>query len=328
MDTQENTQALCFFEQEFAKKHNAFFSLKDCDRQGDFWAVPTNLAYDVYVFDTITSTLDKAHELLMKREMHAFTTLVCQKQLSGRGQLRRKWESLQDNVYTAIVLPNAYPFNTEAAAPAFGAITADALEKLGFAVELKWPNDIVQKTEHGYEKVGGILLEERNNCLVAGMGINVFSAPPNALLRENFYISAGKLKNFSMPDKQEEFFNNFNNSLLRGVQKNAENNSQHADKIEEVDKIFINLGFCFALVKEINLWYKKLISYNNMTWNTLCKKYLAFLGDTVCIKDALVKDTFYSGDIVGQIVGLGEEGELLLSSENGLISIVGGSITK
>ena len=69
-----------------------------------------------------------------------------------------------------------------------------------------------------------------------------------------------------------------------------------------------------------------------MTWNTLCKKYLAFLGETVCIKDALVKDSFYSGDIasdiVGQIVGLGEEGELLLSSENGLMYIVGGSITK
>ena len=93
-------------------------------------------------------------------------------------------------------------------------------------------------------------------------------------------------------------------------------------------------GFCFALVKEINLWYKKnLISYNNTAWNSLCKKYLAFLGDTVCIKDALVKDSFYSGDIardvvVGQIVGLGEEGELVLSSENGIIYIVGGSITK
>lgn len=333
MDTQKNTQALCFFEQEFVKKHNAFFSLKNCDRQGDFWAVPSNLDYDVYVFDTITSTLDKAHELSKEREMHAFTTFICQKQLCGRGQLRRKWESLQDNLYTAIVLPDAYPFNTEAAAPAFGAITANALERLGFAVELKWPNDVVQKTENGYEKVGGILLEERNNSLVAGMGINVFSAPPNELLRENFLISAGKLKNFSMPDRQREFYNNFNNSLFGGAQKNAEKSFQHADKIEEVDKIFINLGFCFALVKEINIWYKKnLISYNNMTWNTLCKKYLAFLGETVCIKDALVRDSFYSGDIasdiVGQIVGLGEEGELLLSSENGLMYIVGGSITK
>lgn len=333
MDTQKNTQALCFFEQEFAQKHNAFFSLKDCDRQGDFFVVPTNLSHDVYVFDTITSTLDKAHELSKEREMHAFTTVVCQKQLSGRGQLRRKWESMQDNVYTAIVLPDTYPFNTEAAAPAFGGVTAYALKKLGFSVELKWPNDIVQNTEHGYEKVGGILLEERNNALAAGMGINVFSAPPHDVLRENFYISAGKLQNYSLVDKQKEFYNIFNNSLLSGVRKNTENIIQHVDKIEEVDKIFINLGFCFALVKEINIWYKKnLISYNNTAWNTLCKKYLAFLGDTVCIKDALVKDSFYSGDtssdIVGQIVGLGEEGELLLSSENGLMYIVGGSITK
>lgn len=334
MDTQNKTKALCFFEQEFAQKHNAFFSLKQTEKQEDFLTVPTNLDFDVYVFDTITSTLDKAHELSREREMHAFTTLVCQNQLAGRGQLRRKWESLQNNLYTAIFLPNSYPFNTEAAAPAFGAAAAHALEKLGLCVELKWPNDIVQKGDSGYEKVGGILLEERNNSLVAGMGINVFSAPHNDLLRDNFFISAGRLKNFAEKARQKEFFNYFNNSLLGEAGKNAENNSQPADNIQEIDKFFVNLGFCFALVKEINLWYKKdLLLYNKTTWNTLCKKYLAFWGDTVCVREALVKgahvnDTFYSGDVVGQIVGLGEEGELILSSENGLTYIVGGSITK
>lgn len=333
MDTQKNTKALCFFEREFAQKHNAFFSLmqeKEQDaQQQDFLICPTNLANDTYVFDTITSTLDKAHELSERREMHAFTTLVCQKQLHGRGQLRRKWESLHNNLYTAIFLPNSYPFNTEAAAPAFGAMVAQALEKLGFGVELKWPNDLVQKNTAGYEKVGGILLEERNNFLVAGMGINVFSAPDNNVLRENFYIPAGILKGYSSNTKQKEFLTYFYNSLLGNIGKNWENACQPTDNIEEVDKFFINLGFCFALVKEINLWYKKyLISYNKTAWNTLCKKYLAFLGDTVCVKDALVKGSFYSGDIVGQIIGLGEEGELMLSSENGLIYIVGGSITK
>lgn len=333
MDTQKNTKALCFFEQGFVQKHNAFFSLKEAQEQGTeqeiFWAVPTNLASDVYVFDSITSTLDKAHELSGQRQMHVLTTLICQNQLSGRGQLRRKWESLQNNLYTAIFLPNAYPFNTEAAAPAFGAVVAQALEKLGFCVELKWPNDLVQKSGHGYEKVGGILLEERNGFLVAGMGINVFSAPNKDLLRENFYIPAGVLKNFSAAVMQKEFLNYFYNSLLGGLGKNTGNICQPIDNTEEADKFFINLGFCFALVKEINLWYKKyLLSYNKTMWNTVCKTYLAFLGDTVCVKDALVKGTFYSGDIVGQIIGLGEEGELILSSENGLVYIVGGSITK
>lgn len=334
MDTKNKTKALCFFEQEFAQKHNAFFSLKQTEKQQDFLTVPTNLGYDVYVFDTITSTLDKAHDLSKQGGMHAFTTIVCEKQLSARGQLRRKWESLENNLYTAIFLPDAYPFNTEAAAPAFGGVVACALEKLGFCVELKWPNDIVQKTDNGYEKVGGILLEERNNALVAGMGINVFSAPHNHLLRDNFFISAGQLKNFTDKARQKEFFNYFNNSLLGEDGKNTENNSQPADNIQEIDKIFVNLGFCFALVKEINLWYKKdLLSYNKTTWNVLCKKYLAFLGDTVrvkeaLVKDAFVKDSFRSGDVVGQIVGLGEEGELILSSENGLTYIVGGSITK
>lgn len=331
---QTNTEALCFFEQKFAQKHNAFFSLKQTEKQEDFLVVPIDLDFPVYVFDTISSTLDKAHELSKEKKMHAFTTIICQKQFAGRGQLRRKWESLENNLYTAIFLPNSYPFNTEAAAPAFGAIVAHVLEKLGFCVELKWPNDIVQKKDNGYEKVGGILLEERNHCLAAGMGINLFSSPQNELLRDNFFISAGKLQNFSAITAQKEFFNYFNNSLLNRAQENAVNKCQPIDNIEKIDKFFVNLGFCFALVKEINLWYKKnLLSYNKTTWNTLYKKYLAFLGDTVRVKEALVKDdlvkgSFYSGDIVGQIVGLGEEGELILSSENGLISIVGGSITK
>lgn len=350
MDTKTTTKALCFFAQEFVQKHNAFFSLKQnsglateqaigqiteqCTVPQEFWAISTDLDFPMYVFDTITSTLDKAHELSKEKEMHAFTTLICQKQLAGRGQLRRKWESLENNLYTAVFLPNFYPFNTEAAAPAFGGMVAHALEKLGFSVELKWPNDIVQKTENGYEKVGGILLEERNHCLVAGMGINLFSSPQNELLRDNFFISAGKLQNFSAVTTQKKFLNYFNNSLLDWAQENAANKNQPIDNIEKIDKFFVNLGFCFALVKEINLWYKKdLLSYNKTTWNTLCKKYLAFLGDSVRVKEALVKDdlvkgTSYSGDIVGQIVGLGEEGELILSSENGLISIVGGSITK
>ena len=41
--------------------------------------------------------------------------------------------------------------------------------------------------------MGGILLEERANVLIAGMGFNIACAPPATLLRKNFALPAGCL---------------------------------------------------------------------------------------------------------------------------------------
>lgn len=340
MRNRENTgKALCFVEPLFAQKHSAFFSEKCAGRQGDFFVFSSadgagrhdtvGFNADFYLFDTVTSTLDKAHELSLQKEMNAFTTIICKNQTNGRGQLRRKWESLRNNLYTALVLPETYPFNTEAAAPAFGGLAAYALEKLGFDIALKWPNDLVQKSENGYEKIGGILLEQRNDCLVAGMGINLCSAPCDESLREDFFISAGKLKHFQNESNQKRFFAYADNSLLKSSGEKCADLLQYGEIKDENDNFTAILGFCFALVKQIKLCYEERVSSCNPgTWNALYKKYLAFSGETVLIKDALGKDAFCFGDIAGKIIGLGQEGELLLSSGHGLIRIVGGSITK
>lgn len=359
-------KALCFVEQDFAKKHDAFFSLAakegaDAENKDGFLSLPLDLsegilagtaekkflgrqcgkeseesfsALDVYVFDSISSTLDICHGLSAQGKVRPFSSIVCRRQTKGRGQLRREWKSLADNLYTALVLPDTYPFNTEAAAPAVGALFAQALNNLGFSVELKWPNDLVQKGQSGYEKVGGILLEERNGFLAAGTGINLFSSPDDSELRVNFCMSAGRLKGFSLKENQEKFLNNFYNSLGHVNGPCLPSPVQRIEKTGETDNFPAILGFWFALVKEIKLCYEiKIISCNTHAWNALCKKYLAFLGDTVLIKDALVKEDsganeLFAGDLAGQIIGLGQEGELLLSSQSGLMCIVGGSITK
>lgn len=366
MDNFLNYKALCFVEQNFAKKHNAFFSHAAKGEAGtvikdSFWVLPLDLTeetsaknfagnvscmrcgseaeesfppLDFYVFDSISSTLDICHELSAQGKVRPFSSIVCREQTKGRGQLRREWKSLADNLYTALVLPDAYPFNTEAAAPAVGALFAQALYNLGFSVELKWPNDLVQKGQTGYEKVGGILLEERNGFLVAGTGINLFSCPGDSDLRENFFISAGRLSGFGRRENIGKFLNKFYNYLAQGDGICLPSTVQYLEKTDETDIFSAILGFWFALVKEIKLCYeKKILSCNTHTWNALCKKYLAFLGDTVLIKDALIKEDscaneLFAGDLAGQIIGLGQEGELLLSSQSGLMCIVGGSITK
>ncbi len=83
----------------------------------------------------------------------------------------------------------------------------------------------------------------------------------------------------------------------------------------------------------VKLCYENRIkSKDPLVWLSICKKYLAFLGDNVLIKQALTKNNFQNEDccenIYGQIVSIGEEGQLVLSSESGLIEIIGGSITK
>lgn len=334
MDSSLHNKALCCIEQSFARRHNAFFSFAENAVCRGFAAIPLDFEHDVFVYDSITSTLDVCHELSGQGTVSEFSSIICREQSSGRGQLRRTWQSLRDNLYTALVLPEAYPFNTEAAAPAVGLLFACALENLGFRAELKWPNDLVQKRNGVYEKIGGILLEERNGCLVAGTGINLSSCPDDSQLRENFFISAGKLDGFNTQETRRKFLDIFYNSLKSGLVKKEFDILQHTGINDEFMNFCVILGFWFALVKEIKLCYKtKILSCNTHTWNAMYKKYLAFLGDTVLVKDALAKQEFssaeiFGGDLEGQIIGLGQEGELLLSSRSGLMCIVGGSVTK
>ena len=69
------------------------------------------------------------------------------------------------------------PFAGSAASTVTGAMLAATLGKLGFAVRLKWPNDLVVQDGDAPAKVAGILLEERAGVLLAGIGINVAWAP-------------------------------------------------------------------------------------------------------------------------------------------------------
>ncbi len=340
-NTPINSQALCFFDSLFLKKHNAFFAnfdqkfIQNYKQNEDIFFAPLkqDFSENIYVFDTLTSTLDMAHTLVEKKCFSPFTSVICAEQTEGRGQLRRKWESMAENLYIAIALPNTYPFNSEAAAPALGAIIAKALDTLGFKIALKWPNDLVQQKEGKYYKVGGILLEERNSTLIAGMGINLFSFPQDTMLREDFFISAGKLDNFDKIANIKHYNQIAYESFKIG--KNKSPNKKYCEDIffNENNKFIAILGFWFALVKEIKICYEFFVKLNDQqAWLSLCKKYLAFLGDNILIKQALTKNNFQEKDcsesISGQIIDIGNKGQLILSSEYGLIEIIGGSIIK
>ncbi len=151
----------------------------------------------IWYFDDVSSCLDVARLLIRDGRLSVWDSVIAASQTAGRGQMRRAWISPRGNIYASLRLPLSHPFDTSAAAPAVGMLLTKALRQVVCPVMLKWPNDIVLKTDAALFKVGGILLEERGGVLIAGIGINVESAPPAGLMRSEAVMPAGFLASSS-----------------------------------------------------------------------------------------------------------------------------------
>lgn len=152
-----------------------------------------DLPASVYVCGECASSLDMAHALGRGGQLPVWGSVLAAGQSAGRGQLGRVWHSPPGNVFAALRLPLEPPFTETAAAPALGALIIAALHDLGYAALLKWPNDIVVH-DGGARKAGGVLLEEREGRLVAGIGLNLVAAPPATALRERHALPGGCLR--------------------------------------------------------------------------------------------------------------------------------------
>lgn len=131
----------------------------------------------IHHFGEVSSTFDAAHELVAQGRLPVWDSVVAVSQTRGRGQMRRRWSSPPGNLYATIRLPDQAPFNNTGATVAIGALLANALRGFGCKTLLKWPNDIVTRKGADCAKLAGILLEERDGVLLAGIGINVGVTP-------------------------------------------------------------------------------------------------------------------------------------------------------
>ncbi len=170
-----------------------FAEKKSFNAQACLWT-EQGVPAPVYVFGQVSSVLDAAWELVAQSALPEWGSVLAESQSMGRGQMRRHWHSPAGNVYAALRLPMQEPFATTAAAPALSAYIIKALRSLHCSLHLKWPNDLVHQISPTHaEKVGGILLEERDGVLLAGIGLNAAHAPKDDALRENYALSAGIL---------------------------------------------------------------------------------------------------------------------------------------
>lgn len=124
-----------------------------------------------------SSSLDMAWGLVTAGLLPEWGSVLALCQSKGRGQLRRPWLSPPGNVYAAVRLPPAvrHPdLRPLLVAWSLARVLEPLLDAPPEGIRIKWPNDLLV----GERKVGGILLEERGEVVLAGVGLNLTPLPP------------------------------------------------------------------------------------------------------------------------------------------------------
>lgn len=160
---------------------------------GACWSPAKRSDRSVVVCGPCASTMDVARELVARRELGPWGSVLAPVQTSGRGQLRRHWLSAPGNLMVTLVCPEAPPPWNDLRPLLLGHLLAEALEELSIAVRIKWPNDLLLDGR----KIGGMLVEERPGCVLAGIGLNLAWAPAEESLREGSSLAAATFPELS-----------------------------------------------------------------------------------------------------------------------------------
>jgi BirA family biotin operon repressor/biotin-[acetyl-CoA-carboxylase] ligase len=128
-------------------------------------------ANPLYYFATIGSTMAEAAKLAESGAPHG-TVVLAEEQTAGVGRLGRTWLSpTNTGIYSTILLRlKLAPAHSPVASLLVGLAVADAIQKTtNLLSDLRWPNDVLI----GERKVAGILTQLIDDCVIAGIGINV-----------------------------------------------------------------------------------------------------------------------------------------------------------
>ncbi len=147
----------------------------------------------VFVCGPCSSALDVAMHLALQGDLGPWDSVLATRQWAGRGQMRRNWVSETGNLFAAWRLPMPPGPWQDLLPVLLGWTLCLALSGRGIPARLKWPNDLLV----GERKVGGILIEERGDVLLAGIGLNLASCPPDKDLRPDRACPAASLGGMS-----------------------------------------------------------------------------------------------------------------------------------
>ena len=122
------------------------------------------------------ASVDSTQAFLKRHLGLGFCAVIADAQSEGRGRQGNRWESAPGaGLWMSAALPPSE------LAP--GLVLQHAMRHVLAAlpadprIGLKWPNDLVAKTEQGLVKLGGIIGELAGGRLILGLGINLTEAP-------------------------------------------------------------------------------------------------------------------------------------------------------
>tara|TARA_Y100000590_G_scaffold214235_1_gene242857 strand:+ start:173 stop:757 length:585 start_codon:yes stop_codon:yes gene_type:complete len=189
------------------------------------------MKFEIFNFDTVTSTNDVAIDMIIKKKNE--TGYVYSKtQTKGKGTRGKSWVSHKGNLFGSIFFPlvKDYPsFNEFALINPI--IISDVIKKFckNCKINIKWPNDIFINRK----KVCGILQEvitsNAKKFLIIGIGINIVSNPSIIKKYQATNILNETKKNPSVNEvvsliilSYEKFFNNLSSYDYKDFKKKAE----------------------------------------------------------------------------------------------------------
>ncbi|HKK98959.1 MAG TPA: biotin--[acetyl-CoA-carboxylase] ligase [Desulfotignum sp.] len=144
--------------------------------------------------NTCGSALDLAWDLYGVGSFPEYAWVLAENQIRGRGRMGRQWVSVSGNLFAALRLPDAVRNLDTLVSLALALPLVQTLADLGVPGLIKWPNDIMA----GPCKVGGILVEEKQQTLIAGIGINLCAAPESSGTENFFSFRAGCLQAYGV----------------------------------------------------------------------------------------------------------------------------------
>lgn len=126
----------------------------------------------IHRLDSTPSTMDLLHRLA-EEGAPAGTAVVAAEQTAGRGSRGRPWHSARGGLWLSVLL-RPVRAGVELLSLRAGLAIAEALDRLGPGIALKWPNDLMWHER----KLGGVLCEARwagstPAWVVIGVGLNV-----------------------------------------------------------------------------------------------------------------------------------------------------------
>lgn len=128
----------------------------------------------IQTYECLQSTQTFLLDALKSGAMQAPICVHAHRQTHGIGSRGNVWEEQPNALYFSFALPlDALPEDLKlwSASIYFGFLCKETLRELGSAVWLKWPNDLYI----GEHKIGGVLCNRWQNCLVCGIGINLYT---------------------------------------------------------------------------------------------------------------------------------------------------------